>query len=1060
MRLTELVTVVLSSQTTFRSFIQRSTATVLGLLVFFAFNAAEAQLGNTVPRTIYYAAKQDFHSGQFRDAENGLRRALSSSIKIGNKRWIDSICPYSILGELYYRQGNLTASLKMHEEALNVFLANQDWLMRLQYSRLAQSNDRIVQRITWGTRTTGMAAFPDSMGSQEGSTLELISAFEFGGAVNAPHVRSVDAVEVARCLATSLRRRAILLGTTSSVSPKSSQLSGAVSRTNPPANHWVNSWVEVFYGLSQINEGQRKSGVGHLAAGAVTGGMDHPLTGIALLEIGRYHLRIEEYEKAMGHLLQASIAAARYRQPDVAEEAFRLLTDAYLANGSKGPYPPIATSIGYARQGDFGRLAMLSKLCTAEVAFYEGNNSLAARLLNENRSLMRRTDQLPTDIGTTLSYLDALIQFRAGNRDAATKSLQVALAFTQVSSLRQFQLNTVENLRTNGKRLIGKRDIEKLYSRLLREPRDRDWRTEPLQTLSWLLVDHTSAMSRWFELLIDQRELDNAVGVAEQLKRHRFYSSLPLGGRLLSLRWLFEGDVVMLGKRGMEVQRALQGKYPQMSTLTRSSIRTRAELEQIPLIPEDDDQRVLQRKLFAELASISTKQELATREIALRRDPAPLVFPPQPSLSAIQSAVRQDQAVLMFVATSQGWHAWFIRKDSNDYWSVRSPNAVRREISELLRNIGNYKRNAAISDKDLENEAWKNNAKELWKQLIGKFPSNGWEGLEELVIIPDGPLWYLPFELLRVPAGQSPENDEEASLISHTRIRYAPLASLSVGDRRGHNSDKATTLVGGQLFSNESSDYAKDMLTNLKETFPKIEVFAGNKKPLAPSGYTSSLMNRLIVWNDIEMNFNKPYAWSPAQYDGQSRQSLLSNWIEYPWDSPDQVVIPGFHTAAEGSLGRAANGQEIFRAVCGLMATGTRTALLSRWRTGGKVPAVLVSDFSSGLLEKSASDAWRHATETARGETLNVKSEPRVKSSAEEISADHPFFWSGYMLIDTGAEPEDAAADPDAPPEKPVPAVADNGEAAVEEVPAEENDAETEEEPPADPVPESAIDNN
>jgi len=1067
MRLIELAN-AFRERVVYGSAARKSSVVSLTLLIAFSFfgDRANAQLGSTVPKNIYYAAKRDLHAGNFRAAENGLLRAANSSIRIGNKRWIDSICPYSMLGELYYRQGKLAASLKMHEAALQVFLTNQDWLNRLQYARLAPSNDRIVNRITWGARATAMAEFPDSMGSQEG-TFDLQNSFQFGGVVAAPHLRSVDAVEVARCLATSLRRRAILLGDTCGVSPMSSKLSAAISRTTPPASHWVSSWVEVLYGFGQLNEGQRKNGIGHLAAGAVAGNFDHPLTGIALLEIGRYHLLIEEYEIAMGHLLQASIAAARYRQPDIVEEAFRLLTDAYLANDSKGIYPPIASAMLYARQGDFARLAMISKLCTAEVAFYEGNITLAVGLLNETRVLMRRSDQLPTDIGTTLNYIDALTQYRAGERDAATKSLQVALAFTQASSLRQFQLNTTETLRVAGKRLIGKREVEMLYARLLREPLDRDWKTKPLQTLSWLLADHTPAMSRWFELLIDQREHEKAVGVAEQLKRHRFYSSLPLGGRLLSLRWLLEGDVVMLGKRGMDVQKALRAKYPQMNALTRKSIRTRAQLEQIPLVPEDDEQRVLQRKLFGELASISKTQEVATREIALRRDPAPLVFPPQPSLSAIQSVVRPNQAVLMFVATPQGWHAWFIRKDSEDYWPIRSPKVVRREIVGLLRNIGNYKRNASVSDKDLENEDWKKNGKALWKLLIGKLPSNGWEGMEELVIIPDGPLWYLPFELLRVPGDQVPKDDEETSLISLTRIRYAPLASLSVGDQRGHNADKQTTLVGGTLFPGESSDYAKEMLSQLKETFPKLDVVTGTNVPAAASGYTSSLMNRLIVWNDIDVKYNAPYAWSPAQYDRKSRQSLLSDWIEYPWDSPDQVILPGFHTAAEGSLGKAANGQEVFRTVCGLMATGTRTALLSRWRTGGKTPAVLVSEFSRGLMQESASDAWRDATETARSQSLSVNSEPRVKSSAEEISADHPFFWSGYMLVDIGAEPETPTEEVgEENPDAPQPAAENddanddegNEAASAEAASAEEvkeEDTTEDETPPADPAPEA-----
>ena len=49
-------------------------------------------------------------------------------------------------------------------------------------------------------------------------------------------------------------------------------------------------------------------------------------------------------------------------------------------------------------------------------------------------------------------------------------------------------------------------------------------------------------------------------------------------------------------------------------------------------------------------------------------------------------------------------------------------------------------------------------------------------------------------------------------------------------------------------------------------------------------------------------------------------------------------MLPGFHTAAEDALkrmNRVLPGNDMFLAVCGLMANGSRTLLLSRWRTGG-----------------------------------------------------------------------------------------------------------------------------
>ena len=1029
-----------------------TTLVVCCLLLGMLLPRAQAQIGGTLPRQTYYIAKRDYYAGSFRTAEREFLRSLKSGLRIGNRRWIDSICSYSMLGELYFRQGKLAAALQSHEAALGIFLANQDWMNRLRYPQILASNDRIQTRIGWGTRATAMGRFPDSMSSQEG-TFDLQLSFQVGGPLNPAHMRSVDGVEVARCLAISLRRRALLLGPTTSISPLSAKLSQAVLRTSPPTQHWANAWVEVLYGLAQLNEGLRPEAVAHLTTGAVAGTFDHPLTGIALLEIGRYHLDKGEYAVAMNHLHQASLAAARFRQADIVQESLLLLTDAYLANGRRGVFPAIATVVPYAQREDFYRLTMSAHIATAEIAYYENRHPQSIALLGQAATMMARMRQFPTSLGARLNYVDALTAYRTGNRAAAWKSLQAAIAHRQLSSLQQFHLATIESLRAAGRRLIGPRELDILYSRILREPVEKDWLVRPLETMSWTLMDHSPSMANWFELLVNRKEYEKALTVAEQLKRHRFYRSLPMGGRLLALRWLFDGDARLLGNRFAKVQNQLRQSYPQMDQLTRQSFRIRAELQQLPLLPQDDEQRISQRKLFAELSKTASNQETIIHEIALRREPTPLVFPPQPSHSALQNSLKPHQGLLMFVTTSQGWHVWYMRKDSDDYWSIQKPKVVRNQITELLRAIGNQRGNSTLTDKDRESEDWKKIARALWKSMVGKLPSNGWDGLEELVIIPDGRLWYLPFELLQVPADQLADHDEDQMLADLARIRYAPLASMSLGDRIGHNADKATTIVGGALYPNESPDYAQEMLSQLKASHPNLTII-GSQKPAASSNLAVPRMNRLLVWNEVSLT--SPYAWSPAQYDAKSSSSRLVEWMEYPWGGVDQILLPGMRTIAERSLSNSANGQEVFLSICGLMSTGTRTALLSRWRTGGRTPSVLVREFLTELTGQPASAAWQYATRVARNETLNTKNEPRVRigsKTPEEISADHPFFWAGYLLVDTGAEPgqepgQEPVQDDAAAPADPVP----------DEVPVEGQDEDPDEDPDGEVVDGDVVD--
>jgi CHAT domain-containing protein len=90
------------------------------------------------------------------------------------------------------------------------------------------------------------------------------------------------------------------------------------------------------------------------------------------------------------------------------------------------------------------------------------------------------------------------------------------------------------------------------------------------------------------------------------------------------------------------------------------------------------------------------------------------------------------------------------------------------------------------------------------------------------------------------------------------------------------------------------------------------------------------------------------------------------------------------------------------------MATGARTVLLSRWRNGGQTSYDLMREFVQELPYNSASDAWQRSVQLAMDDEIVLEREPRVKDADLEvgISSGHPFFWAGFLLVDTGSEPK------------------------------------------------------
>jgi hypothetical protein len=216
-------------------------------------------------------------------------------------------------------------------------------------------------------------------------------------------------------------------------------------------------------------------------------------------------------------------------------------------------------------------------------------------------------------------------------------------------------------------------------------------------------------------------------------------------------------------------------------------------------------------------------------------------------------------------------------------------------------------------------------------------------------------------------------------------------------------------VVLGKLYPSDSAETIEASWEQMRRVANRV-VPLRNPLP-APSTSIAALLDGVIVLDEIQAGTG-PLEWSPIPVDRVKTAGTLSAWLSLPWKSVDTVILPGFHTAAENSLkAPGANpGSELFMATTGLMATGTRTILLSRWRTGGHTAIELIREFVQELPFSTAAEAWQRAVQLVSISPIDPLHEPRIrrKQDAEPLNAEHPFFWAGYMLVDTGASPQRA----------------------------------------------------
>ena len=963
---------------------------------------ANAQISREgVPSSSYQMTFGLYHDGEYRGALKSYLREGRGAIKTVQSSWIDSICYHAMSGECYYQMGQLPEALEHYTSAIRLYVAFSDWMVRVRFPEAIRPETQINvrRRVTWGQtkRQVQLGDFPRSIPISQGQ-IDAGKAFRQGGVVEKPVLFSIDVIEIIRCTTLAIRRRTELLGPACRHDPLTGQLLTALTRRPGLPNHWSECWIDLQLGLAEAAAGKEPQAVSTLQRAVLAGGQfDHPMTCIALFELGRLALKQGDFAKAADYFAEATYSAASYGDLGVLEEAFRYGAIVHLMANNKSLFPPLAEAIRWAKTNRYGQLHCSLLLAAAENYAVLGQTKQAAGMLEEAGAVLSRRDMAAGHIGARHSFLTALVLFQQGNIGGGDRAAAAAMDYMRHGSHRLFQIGLVDKLHLDG--VVTPRVASDLYADVLRDPTESDWLTDPMESLATLVSPHPVPLEHWFEVAIEHKEHEKAFEIADRARRHRFFSSRPFGGRLESLRWILEGPEQVLNTKDQLHRRDLRVQFPEYEKASQAIREFRATLTKAPIVPEAGEPATLQRKNLAELGALGQRQEAVLRQIAVRREPAGLVFPPLRSTGEIQKALPKGHALLTFFATSRQLYAFLLNSEKYGYWQVGAPTMLNKQVVGLLRDMGHFDPNHEIPLKEIVDAKWRKSAENLLSTILKGSKADFTAQFEQLTIVPDGVLWYVPFEALQVPV-----NGEPQALGSRFQIRYAATAGLAIPDGRGRKASGTTGVVVGRLFPNDDPAVAKKAFDQLAQALPGAVALPS---PLpAPSALYRTLLDRLIVYDDIQLGKSGPYGWEPIQIEHGKPGNTLDDWLSLPWGGPETIILPGFHTAAESALKQPHPnaGQEVFLSVCGLMASGAETVLLSRWRTGGQTCFDLIREFAQELPHASPSEAWQRATALCIDSHVNLDAEPRIKRTSNDDApkASHPFFWAGYMLFDPG----------------------------------------------------------
>jgi len=968
----------------------------------------------SAPSALYFLNFGSLYDGDFADAEKAFNDDLKGGIKTLQTRWIDSICYHTMCGEAAYYQGKYSQAMDHYNAAVKLYIGYPTWLLQVSSFPPVLQPSSVKDSATWGKskRGTRMVKLPQTMSVSIGK-IDNSDVVQKGGVVMQAVLYQVTVQEIWRTLALALHRRREILGPICQYDPLSAQIVQTLSaRGLTPANHWSESWVFACRGLALAGLGRLDEALRDLDNSLLIGGQyDHPLTPLALLEMGIIMKEKGDLRKATELLEEASYAAADAGDSLIVEEAFRHAFVIHLVNGGRGQFAPLKAAQGWAQQRKAGRFLQCSLLqMTGENLAVNNETAAAASVLGEVQRLTARRQISSSDLGAQINYASAIAQYQRGGQaalKAGDEVLAAALKFKQAFGLWNYQIYTLDALTVGPNAALQPRVAAPIYEKLLRDPQAEDWNLRPLESLSVLLSPNVIPFEHWYEISLNNKQFELALEIGDRMRRRKFFGAIPGGGRLTALRWLLEGPETGFDKATTLQKQDLLAKYSTYKEWSAKAKTLRTEIGKLPLVPESQEALKKQSAMWDELAKLSLQQETKLHEIAIRRDPCPLLFPPIRKTKDVQAALPKGHVMLVFLQTTRAHHAYLIANDRYTAWEVRDPVAVENALIQLAPKVGLYDPLREVPLKDLTSDAWKKSAKDLLDTILaGNTASAGTkvnlgDKFEELVIVPDGIFWHVPFELLQVttPTGTK-------SLLSHCRIRYAPTMGLAVTDQAGRRPPANNAIVPGKLSPKEDAEQAAAALDQYRKGVPGSVVL---KTPLpASSSLYRSAFNGLMIQDDLTPQ-GGILELAPIAMDKVRSNGALVNWMSLPLGGPDYILMPAFHTRLENGLKDKATGyssHDMFLAACSLMSQGTRTVLMSRWRPGGQSSYDLMREFAKELPHTTAADAWQRSVQLVTSAPLTLDQEPRVPktNTGEPPSAEHPFFWAGFMMFDPGVK--------------------------------------------------------
>lgn len=362
------------------------------------------------------------------------------------------------------------------------------------------------------------------------------------------------------------------------------------------------------------------------------------------------------------------------------------------------------------------------------------------------------------------------------------------------------------------------------------------------------------------------------------------------------------------------------------------------------------------------------------------------------TIAQVQKELTPNQNLLSFVTNDSSTYAIVINNQSTHFQKLKTP--------KLAANIKSFRNKILQKDlttfKTLGHELYQTLIQPIEKYLVG----------DELIILPDGPLWHLNFDLLLKTKSTTNNPALFPYLIKEYVISYANSGTLLFQNNLQKKTENDINLQECLAFSfsdsisNPSSqriplsrlrDAATYDLPGTREEIKAIaDIVDGTYyygKEAIEKNFKTNAKNYRILHLALHGAVDNEQPENSKLFFTKTKDTIEDNLLYshelFAMDLPAELaVLSACHTGT----GKIADGEGILSLGNAFRYAGTKSLLLSQWEVSDETTPTIMKSFYTHLAEgMTKSKALRQAK-------LNFlkKANPNLV---------HPFYWSSFYIL-------------------------------------------------------------